>query len=280
MKKTFKNAIKMLIQRFTRQFSSTRVGKLVNEVIISDVMNRVFDVSHNELKLKFTVPNMINRFRSESFSNKEPETLEWIDQMPNGAIFWDIGANVGLYSVYAAKRKNCRVFAFEPSVFNLELLARNLFLNDLQEKVVIIPLALFESLGSNMMKMTVIDWGGACSTFGKDVGWNGQSINNVFGFQTFGLTIDQAVSLLGLQAPDFIKIDVDGIEHFILKGGKNTLERVQSILVEINDDFVEQAEQTKALLELAGLQLLEKRQSKMFENTEFKNTFNQIWVRN
>ncbi len=280
MKQVFKNAFKTSIQYFTRKFSATRVGKIVNEVVINDVMHRVYNVSHNELKLKFAVPNIINRYRAESFSSKEPETLEWIDRIPDGAVLWDIGANVGLYSVYAAKRKNCRVFAFEPSVFNLELLARNLFLNGLQEKVVILPLALSNSLGSSMMNMTMIDWGGACSTFGKDVGWDGKSINNIFAFRTFGITMDQALSLLDLPVPDFIKMDVDGIEHFILQGGPQTLDSVQGILVEINDDFIEQAEQTKISLEAAGLHLLEKKHSELIENSKYKSTFNQIWVRN
>ena len=129
------------------------------------------------------------------------------------------------------------------------------------------------------MNMITIEWGGACSTFGKDLGWDGQSIHNIFGFQTFGLTMDQALSLLGLPAPDFIKMDVDGIEHFILKEGKKTLDQVQSVLVEINDDFVEQAEQAKNSLESAGLHLSEKRQGNLLKNSVYKNCFNQIWVR-
>jgi len=52
---------------------------------------------------------------------KEPDTLMWIDKIPEHSVFWDVGANVGLYSCYAAKARNCIVFAFEPSVFNLRV---------------------------------------------------------------------------------------------------------------------------------------------------------------
>ena len=48
-------------------------------------------------------------FLAESFSKKEPDTLAWIDLIPEGSLIWDIGANVGLYSVYAAKARNCKV---------------------------------------------------------------------------------------------------------------------------------------------------------------------------
>lgn len=83
--------------------------------------------------MRFYVPNAQCRYRVSSFSTKEPDTLEWMDTIPPGSVIWDIGANVGLYSVYAAKSRGARVFAFEPSVFNLELLARNIFLNQLQQ---------------------------------------------------------------------------------------------------------------------------------------------------
>jgi FkbM family methyltransferase len=92
----------------------------------------------------------------------------------------DIGANVGLYSVYAAKSRNCNVFAFEPSVFNLELLARNIFINDLQLKITIIPIALSDKLGSNIFKMSSTSWGGALSTFGEDFDQNGNKFLDVF----------------------------------------------------------------------------------------------------
>ena len=53
-----------------------------------------------------------------------------------------------------------------------------------------------------------------------------QSINNIFSFQTFGCSMDQAVSKFKLPQPDFIKMDVDCIEHFILQGGENVLNKI------------------------------------------------------
>jgi len=279
VKQFLKNTIKKIIQKLTTLLSSTKVGRLVNEVIVNDVMNRVQEMEHNGLRMKFTVPNSLNRFRVESFSTKEPETLEWIDCFPDKAVLWDIGANVGLYSIYAAKKKNCRVVAFEPSIFNLELLARNLFMNNLQDQVTIAPFALSDGLGPSLMRMTTTEWGGALSTFGKKTGWNGESIKEVFAFQTFGVSMDQAVSVLHLPHPNFIKMDVDGIEHFILQNGPDVLSTIQGILVEINDDFNEQAEKSRDALERAGLTLKEKLYSEMFEDTKFSSSYNQIWAR-
>ena len=279
MKQFLKNTIKKTILKLTTLLSSTKVGRLVNEVIVNDVMNRVQEMEHNGIRMKFTVPNSLNRFRVESFSTKEPETLKWIDCFPDNAVLWDIGANVGLYSIYAAKKKNCKVVAFEPSVFNLELLARNLFLNKLQDQLTIAPFALSDGLGVSHMHMTTTEWGGALSTFGKKIGWNGESIKEVFAFQTFGVSLDQAVSVLHLPPPNFIKMDVDGIEHFILQNGPDVLGNIQGILVEINDDFTEQAEISRDALERAGLTLKEKLHAEMFEDTKFSSSYNQIWTR-
>lgn len=237
-------------------------------------MNINMPVNHGGVKMSFTSPNALTRYRSESFSDKEPETLTWLESIPEGAVLWDIGANVGLYSVYAAKRNNVRVFAFEPSVFNLELLARNIFLNNLQGRVTIVPVALSDALGPSLFKMSSTAWGGALSTFGQDFDQHGGKLNSIFEYQTIGMTMDEAVRLLGIPAPRFIKIDVDGIEHLILSGSTTVLKQVESVLVEINDDFAEQAEESTRHLISAGLVL-----KKKCEMPGAGNQYNQWWVR-
>ena len=72
---------------------------------------------------------------------KEPETIEWIDSFDQSKkiIFWDIGANIGIYSVYAAtKFNNIEVVSFEPSTSNLRVLSRNISINNLQSKIKIV----------------------------------------------------------------------------------------------------------------------------------------------
>ncbi len=94
------------------------------------------------------------------------------------------------------------------------------------------------------------------------------------------MTMDSVHALLGFEQPDFIKLDVDGIEHLILAGASNVLRSVQSVLVEVDEDFVRQAEDVQAALTQAGLHLVEKRHSEMIGSVpEFAKTFNQIWVR-
>jgi FkbM family methyltransferase len=185
--------------------------------------------------------------------------------------------------VIPTKARGCKVFAFEPSIFNLELLARNIFLNDLTTDVTILPLPLSDCLAINKLNMTSTEWGGALSTFGQNYGWDGKKLEQVFEFQTLGISLDKVVSLLGVQKPNYIKIDVDGIEHLILSGAKDVLNTVDGVLIEINDDFQEQAERCSELLLDAGLVLQEKRHSEMFEGADSfggGKVWNQIWTRN
>ena len=67
--------------------------------------------------IKFFIPNEITKWRVKTFFTQEPETLNWIDGFDkNNNIFWDIGGNIGLYSVYAAlKYENANIYCFEPS---------------------------------------------------------------------------------------------------------------------------------------------------------------------
>lgn len=281
MKARIKEAIKIAIRSIVNVVRETRMGQYIESLIVDSAMERVIEVTHHGMKLRFAAPNSLSRWRAKTFSDKEPETLQWIDAMPEGTVLWDVGANVGLYSVYAAKRRNCQVWAFEPSVFNLELLARNVYLNGLTDRVCIVSLALSDKLGASQMHMTSKDWGGALSTFGEKFGWDGEEIHQTFEFKTMGISMEDAMQRLSIPLPDYIKMDVDGIEHLILNGGPQVLQNIQGILIEVNDAFHEQAHQCRFLLTKAGLVQREKCQSEMIADSAagFQTAYNQIWAR-
>ena len=252
---------------------SNSVGQHMYEVAIVKIMKKQKEILHHRHSLKFSVPNRLNLYRVDTFATKEPETLEWIESLQHNSVLWDVGANIGLYSVYAAVARQCRVWAFEPSVFNLELLARNIALNKLQKSICIVPIALSDQIGSSMFKMSNTEWGGALSTFGQNFDQDGKELRQVFEYQTLGLSIDDACVLLNIPQPQYLKMDVDGIEHFILRGGTNTLRLVDSVLIEINDAFVQQAEQSAEILKSAGLILHKKC------DLGVPGQYNQWWIR-
>lgn len=281
MKTIIKTNLKRVINSSVTFMGKSQVGRYIYGQIINNAMGRTQKVEHHGISLIISTPNALNMYRANTFSTKEPETLEWIDDIPKGSVVWDIGANVGLYTCYSAKARGCRVFAFEPSVFNLELLARNIYLNKLTSQATIVPIPLSDALAASTLNMTTTEWGGALSTFGQDYGYDGQPMCKAFEFPTIGLSMADAATLLQIPQPDYIKMDVDGIEHLILKGGVPVLLGVKGVLVEINDKFTTQANDASRLLQEAGLSLKEKRHADCFDSDSgaAKDTFNQIWVR-
>ena len=92
--------------------------------LVAQTITRLTIESTTEIKIGkhvFTLSSANPRLdmRIKTYATKEPETLQWIDEFEKGSVLWDIGANIGLYSLYAAKSRQCRVIAFEPSVFCL-----------------------------------------------------------------------------------------------------------------------------------------------------------------
>jgi FkbM family methyltransferase len=279
MRAAIKRFLNSVIDRILIVAARLPYGRYFFERVTGFVTDQTQSIQHQGLNLTFAAPNGLNRFRISTFSTKEPETLEWIDRIAHGSVLWDIGANIGLYSCYAAKAARCRVFAFEPSVFNLELLARNVFLNRLTSQVVIVPVPLSDSLSVSAFNMSSTDWGAAMSSFGQEFGHDGQTLRKVFEYSMIGLSMIDAVALLKIPLPDYIKMDVDGIEHLILKGGGTVLQNVRGVLIEINEEFEKQFVEATRYLNEAGLVLRERRHAEMFNNTQFKNTYNQIWQR-
>lgn len=273
MKLYIKVFVRRLLISAMTWLHKTVFGRFILAEITSNSMNRHKTIVHEDHTLTFCEPNRLNTYRILTFATKEPQTLEWIENIPARSIVWDVGANIGLYSIYAATARKCKVFAFEPSVFNLELLARNIFLNQLQESVCIVPISLSDRVGTNMFKMSNTDLGGALSTFGESFDQNGEVLSHIFSYHTIGVSMDDVKRLLGIPQPQYLKMDVDGIEHFILRGGMETLTKVEGVMIEINDSFMDQANESAELLEKAGLILHKKC------DLGVPDQYNQWWIR-
>jgi hypothetical protein len=114
--------------------------------------------------LFFFCKNYLIKYRIDSLLQKEPDTIEWIETFNKDDIFFDIGANIGLYSCYAAK-KGIKTFSFEPSVFNLEILAKNINVNKLNNFITIVPISLCNKNIISNFNLQTTDHGGALSSF-------------------------------------------------------------------------------------------------------------------
>ena len=238
-------------------------------------------------KVNFFSPSSLAQWRVETFFSKEPETLKWIDSFENNnkIIFWDIGANIGLYSIYAGvKKDNIQVVAFEPSTQNLNLLSRNIAVNNLSERILINQIALTDTPNKFMsFKESSFIEGGALNAFGVNYNFEGKKLKFINQYKIFGNSINFLLEKKILDIPNYIKKDVDGIEHLILRGAEDFLnnKNIKSILIELNENFSEQYNEVHNILQNSDFKLTAKKHSKEIDiSDDFKKTYNFIFERN
>lgn len=277
MKYFFKKIINSAIGIIVKILKSFNNGRYILETLSSEIFSIKENIETDGIKLTFFVPNRLNKFRVDSFFDKEPETLDWIRSFKNNKIFYDIGANIGLYSCYAAKTRNCKVFSFEPSVLNLDILAKNVSINNLNSLITLIPMPLSDKTQIAEFNMSSIEKGGALSTFGENYTHDGSTMDIKFSYNTLGTSLDYLNKIFELPRPNYMKIDVDGLEHLIIDGSNEILNTVDSILIEVNDEFKIQKTKIESKLNLKGFKLKYKTHSELIENSPVKNIFNQIW---
>jgi len=245
------------------------------------------NININDKLIKFYIPSNLVEWRVDTIFEKEPETLQWIKDFKsqkNEILFWDIGANVGLYSIYAAcLHENIKIISFEPSVLNTNILARNISENKLNEKIIINQIPLTNKENSFLeMKESFVEEGASLSTFGEKFNYEGKDFKSKINYKIFGTTINYFIENKILSIPNYIKIDVDGIEHLIIEKADKVLESddLKSVLVEVNENFKEQEHLVKQIMEKYNFKLEEKKQSENVANIKsLANTFNYIYTK-
>jgi FkbM family methyltransferase len=253
----------------------------------SDIVNQNLNVKkkiHNKT-INFFAPNLIIKWRIDTIFSKEPGTIKWIDEFNREKnIFWDIGANIGLYSIYAAiKHKNIEVTSFEPSTSNLRVLSRNISLNNLSQNIKIFQPALSKEENSFMMfnEHKFIE-GWSMNQFSNE--YNGDTSKDFEqNYKIYGTNIDSLIAQNVLQIPNYIKLDVDGIEHLILQGGEKTLKNsnLKSILVEIDESLKDQLSAIMNIMKNNNFTIKEKENVLINQKSKkFNNQFNYIFERN
>ena len=100
------------------------------------------------------------RMRALSFETKEPETINWINNFDKDDCLLDIGANVGLYSLYAAYRKH-NVISIEPDALNYALLNLNIRANSFSNYITPYSVAMHDKTKFSKFNISSYVWGGA-----------------------------------------------------------------------------------------------------------------------
>ncbi len=251
----------------------------VKSLLFRAMLNRKIRVRHQGEAL-FTMRNYswMTDKRARTISTKEPETLRWIDGFAPDDLLIDIGANVGIYTLYAACRGH-RVLALEPDALNFALLNLNIMDNRFNELVTAYPFSLHRESVIAQLHMHGYNWGGAQKSFSRSVDWKGTAYDAPFSQGSPGIRIDDFIKQTGA-CPNHLKIDVDGNETLVLEGAPETLANpaLKSILVELfsgHDEY----DHCVGLIEDAGFRLTERVAWDKLAGSLDAMTENHIYVR-
>lgn len=199
-----------------------------------------------DLPFKLVVQSEIEIWRAADFWTKEPETIAWIDSFAPGSVFWDIGANIGVFSLYAMMR-DVVVHPFDPDGKNFIRLLENLSIQSewYPQKEIKTEMwrpyrcAISDFDGKSTFYVPHAGAGRSGGQIGAAVDDSGREFKPVESYEVETYKIDTLADKFGV--PNHIKIDVDGIEWRILQGGSATLasQYVKSVLVEVNHNHGE-----------------------------------------
>jgi len=189
--------------------------------------------------------------------DREPETIDWIDAFEAPCRFWDVGANVGAYALYAALRPGVSVLAFEPAPASYAALCRNIEANGSGDRIEALCIALSEATRIGTLNMSATNAGNSFNSFESTQDCFGRELDISFRQAAVGFSIDDFCRLFGIAPPHYLKIDVDGIEQQILAGAVETLAdlELRSVLVELESDETERNARIIAPLKRAGFAL-------------------------
>lgn len=181
----------------------------------------------------------------------DPQVHNWLKRFKPGDVFYDIGANIGMFSLSVAKMydEQVKTYAFEPSFSTFAALVRNVIANKFDNSIFPHSIALGSKAGVRNFNYASIISGDAVHALDKTVNQRGDAFSPIFSQQMISFPLDELVENFSFSPPTHIKIDVDGGELEIIEGMKRTLKRpeIKSVMVEVTENMEEGSNYKKTL---------------------------------
>lgn len=210
-----------------------RLGPLSNGIRM--ILNRISPVGLSEVTIAAgAIKGMRMELDMQSekdywLGTYELELQHGIEQkVQSGWIAYDVGANIGFFSLLFGKTvgENGKVFSFEPLPTNLERLHKNLYLNNLQTSVVVLPYAVVDE--TKEIKFLI----GSSGAMGKAAGSGGREDTSLYHDAIYvpGISLDDFVYKEKNPLPKVIKMDIEGGEVLALEGMTHLLKEARPLI--------------------------------------------------
>lgn len=170
-------------------------------------------------------------------TNEIPVQKAMARYLNSGDVFYDIGANVGFFSLIAARMvgSSGKVYAFEPVPTNAAVVRRNARLNNLQN-ITVYEKAVSSSPGKGELLLAEHPGGAMLATAGATM--NSASRGAI----TVDLvSIDEMIAQKALTPPSLVKVDVEGVELDVLRGMSESIKQFKPIVIYETDDKYQEA---------------------------------------
>lgn len=188
-------------------------------------------------------------------TNELPVQKLLAQHLSHGDVFYDIGANVGFFTIIGANLVGPagRVYAFEPVPENARSVNYNASLNDFRQ-VTVLRKAVSDEDGSGELLLARYSGGSALAT----VNTPPPDLKKVISVEV--ITIDTLIGRLEISPPNVIKIDVEGAEISVLRGMSRTLADFRPLIIyeiddENEDSFIHKQEVCAAFLQDSGYEI-------------------------
>lgn len=189
---------------------------------------QIVEVRQDGVSYKFVCSTDKEVRRASRLLVKEPGTIAWLKEAVRADdVLYDIGANIGLYSVFAALRMSAAgvVYSFEPHLANATSLLGNIEANKISDRVTLISAPLAERDGFDRFHYQSLRHA-TSSAFGPDS--DAGAFTPAASEIKFGCRLSTLVATGLIRAPSLVKIDVDGRERDVLAGMQGLLESAQA----------------------------------------------------
>jgi len=217
-------------------------------------------LSYHNKEVKFYTPTKKTAGRVKKIFRKEPITITWMDNMQAGDVVIDIGANVGMYSLMSAVSRSARVYAFEPEASNYNLLCQNIRLNNVGDRITAYCAGNLDYDGFSVLNIAEnrdVGPGGSCHTVEEEKNFDLSRMMNIAFKQGINtVMLDTFCKQMDVK-PDHIKMDVDGLEHRVINGGLDSIQKARTVIIELNTNLKEHNDAVSKMKSL-GFKLDEK----------------------
>ncbi len=178
----------------------------------------------------------------------EPVTTRWFRVEPRDTVV-DVGAHIGRYTLMAATKAS-KVIAVEPDPSSFQLLKANVALNGFSN-VVVVPEALSSTRGTRLLRLASRDNTGTSSISPDGVAE--PTVGEISAeVRVRSDTLDHLVETFHVRRIDWLKIDVEGHEIEVLRGGPAALKVTRKLILEVTESTDETC---RRIVELAGFEL-------------------------